>query len=400
MNLAFVVVLSAGIAGAQPEPVVTPPSPTAPAAAPSSPPAPTRAEVVSRGCEVLLRLQQETPGEWAYEGVYRVRGQIPIGYRIGGTAIVIEALCRAPGYESDAARQAAVRAGLSLLIEQRTHPLMSHTEYDGGYDVRAWAYIYALQTLSVVDRAGQLPPDLVSAAREARAWYLQALLATEIPSAGGWNYARPAGRATVSPPSPFMTAVAVDALLEARAVGEVVDEAVVQRALGVLERSRGPAGNVVYALAEGRGSSPSDRTPGAVGRMCAVESALLRAGRGSVRDARGAVDAFLVHWNWLDDRRAKAGTHTGPYAVAPYYFMFAHHAAARAIELLPQGERDEYRRRLSERLMSVRAEDGSWNDRVFPRSAAYGTALAILCLTQPGTSPGGTLPVQASPPGR
>lgn len=397
MDVAPILALWAVMACTQPQPgTSTPASQPAEQPAASAKP-PTRDEVLSRGCEVLLRLQQETPGEWAYEGVYRVRGQIPIGYRIGGTAIVIEALCRAPGYDADPARQAAVRAGVSLLIEQRTHPLMSHADYDGGYDVRSWAYIYALQTLSVLDRAGQLPGDLASAAREARAWYVQALIATEIPKAGGWNYARPAGRATVAPPSPFMTAVAVDALLEARAAGETVDEAVIQRALDVLDRSHGPAGNVVYAVAEGRGSSPSDRTPGAVGRMCAVESALLRAGRGSVRDARGAVDAFLVHWKWLDDRRAKPGTHTGPYAVAPYYFMFAHHAAARAIELLPQGEREEYRRRLAERLMSVRAEDGSWNDRVFPRSAAYGTAIAMLCLTQSSAS---TLPAQPVPPGR
>ena len=28
-------------------------------------------------------------GEWPYEGVYRERGQIPPGYRVGGTAIVM-----------------------------------------------------------------------------------------------------------------------------------------------------------------------------------------------------------------------------------------------------------------------------------------------------------------------
>jgi hypothetical protein len=33
--------------------------------------------------------------------------------------------------------------------------------------------------------------------------------------------------------------------------------------------------------------------------------------------------------------------------------------------------------------MSVRDDDGSWNDRVFPRSAAYGTAVTLLAFTEP-----------------
>ena len=33
--------------------------------------------------------------------------------------------------------------------------------------------------------------------------------------------------------------------------------------------------------------------------------------------------------------------------------------------------------------MSVRDEDGTWNDRVFPRSAAYGTAVTVLAFTEP-----------------
>jgi len=117
---------------------------------------------------------------------------------------------------------------------------------------------------------------------------------------------------------------------------------------------------------------------------------LVEAGRGSVDRVRAAVDAFIVHWKWLDDRRAKTGTHIGPYAVAPYYFMFAHHYAARAIELLPANEREEYRRRTNELLMSVRSQDGSWNDRVFTRSSAYGTAFALLSLGMPKSLPQAT----------
>jgi hypothetical protein len=71
--------------------------------------------------------------------------------------------------------------------------------------------------------------------------------------------------------------------------------------------------------------------------------------------------------------------------VAPYYFMFAHRYAAQAIEMLPGPERAEYRRRVNNLLFSVRSEDGTWNDRVFPRTANYGTALAMMSMMEPTT---------------
>ena len=120
--------------------------------------------------------------------------------------------------------------------------------------------------------------------------------------------------------------------------------------------------------------------------MAVVETALYQAGRSDIARVRGAIDAFLAHWQWLDQRRAQPGTHAGPYQIAPYYFYFAHLYAAQAVELLPAHEREEYRRRIRELLMSTRSEDGAWNDRVFPRSANFGTAVAILSLTMPASS--------------
>ena len=119
--------------------------------------------------------------------------------------------------------------------------------------------------------------------------------------------------------------------------------------------------------------------------MAVAESTLYLAGRSSIERIRGAIDAFIVHWQWLDARRAKTGTHKPPYGIAPYYFYYAHYYAAQAVELLPEHERAEYRRRLNELLFSVQLEDGSWNDRVFGRSTNYGTAMAIQALMMPNT---------------
>ncbi len=127
--------------------------------------------------------------------------------------------------------------------------------------------------------------------------------------------------------------------------------------------------------------------PGAIGRMPAAEVTLYLAGRSDVSRIRGAIDAFLVHWQWLEKRRAKPGTHAGRYGIAPYYFYFAHLYAAQAVELLPAPERGEYRRLIQELLLATRSLAGSWNDRVFPRSASYGTSTAILSLMMAESPP-------------
>src|SRR5256885_11646371 len=64
---------------------------------------PTIEAAVARASKVILAHQEGEEGrkeEWPYEGVYRVNGQIPIGYRIGGTSICALALMRAPGFET------------------------------------------------------------------------------------------------------------------------------------------------------------------------------------------------------------------------------------------------------------------------------------------------------------
>ena len=45
--------------------------------------------------------------------------------------------------------------------------------------------------------------------------------------------------------------------------------------------------------------------------------------------------------------------------------------------------RTSLRRRLRALLWRTREEDGGWNDRVFPRSKAYATAMAVLAIRAP-----------------
>lgn len=342
------------------------------------------AQAITKGVDLLLAMQEgDAKAEWPYEGVYRERGKIPCGYRVGGTAIACLALTQAPGYDTDEVRKASVVKALKFVCESSRDPLMSEKDYDAGYDVRGWGYIYGVEVIARLKTANRLPDALKDDCEAAIAFYLDALQKIEIPKVGGWNYARPSGRGKVAPPSPFMTAPALQALFEAQKAGYTVDADVIKRGLDALERGRNESGSVQYSGSAADARRGADGVPGAVGRMCAVETTLVLAGRGSVANVRAAVDSFIVHWDWLNKRRAKPGTHEGPYNVAPYYFIYAHHAAAQAIELLPEKERAEYRRRVNELLFSVRSEDGSWNDRVFARTANFGTSFAVLALMMP-----------------
>jgi hypothetical protein len=357
-------------------------------------PAPDRAgaggsaveSAVARGVEILLAMQEggegEARAEWPYEGVYRVRREIPIGYRVGGTGICAMALVLGPGYEEDGERQAAVARATRFVTGAIEHPLMS-PDYESGYDVRGWGYCYGLQFLLRLRAAGVVPPALVETVDSAVRFYVDAIEQTEIGEMGGWNYARRAGMNTAAP-SPFMTAPTVLALLEAKTQGIDVDMEVVDRAVNALLMCRTPSGAVAYTQPRDP-ERVRDATPGAIGRMVATESALYVAGRGGLPRVRGAIDSFIVHWDWLDKRRAQSGTHKPPYGVAPYYFYYAHYYVAVAIELLPEPERAEYRRRVDELLFAVRLDDGGWNDRVFERSENYGTAMAIMALMRPAT---------------
>ncbi|MSR70247.1 MAG: hypothetical protein EXS17_07875 [Phycisphaerales bacterium] len=349
-------------------------------------PAPSAENLALAVQEALDRVvsMQEGPntGEWPYEGVYRVGGKIPYAYRVGGTSIVAESLIRAPGYAESDARKAAVRRATEFVCTSITEPLLQVSTYQGGYDVRAWASCYGARFLLALAQYKVIPVGLESQVATALAWYIDSLQRFEIPVTGGWNYARDAGAETPSATSGFMTPVCLQTLYEAKAQGHAVDAGIVARAITALERCRTEDGNVSYSATKQARIEPK-MIPGAIGRMVATETALYLAGRSDTQKIKRAVEDFVQYWGELEKRRAKNGTHLAPYGVAPYYFWFAHYHAAQAIELLPSSERAALRAQLNARLWQTRSSEGTWNDRVFPRSAAYGSAMAAMSVTMP-----------------
>jgi len=341
-------------------------------------------DAVKASIGALLKMQEgDGKAEWPYEGVYRVDGQIPAGYRYGGTSITALALTRMPGYDKDPARQEAVKRAIAFVVKAPSHPLIKEETYDAGYDVRGWAYTYGLQFLVEMKTRELIPTkELKDDAEKAILSFINAINKTAIPKNGGWNYARGAGRNNPASTSTFMTPPTLQALFAAKAAGYGVDEKVIGDALDALEKSRNSVTKEIVYAGEG-GKNPKDNTGGAGGRMTCAETVLLLAGRGSVDNVRNAVNTFITRWEELDKRRQMSGTHVGAYSVAPYYFYFAHFSAAQAIEQLPEAERPALREKCNRLLFSVRQEDGTWNDRVFKRSANFGTSFACMAILQP-----------------
>ncbi|MBI4566757.1 MAG: hypothetical protein HY716_18940, partial [Planctomycetes bacterium] len=196
---------------------------------------------------------------------------------------------------------------------------------------------------------------------------------------GGWNYS---GGVSGS----FVTAPVVQSLLLAHSQGEEVPVELLSRSRKLLEAARMEDGAFVYA------GSPKDRgvralkgssLGGSAGRSLVCETTLTLLGGSSAEAVQFALDNFYKHWDDLNIRRGKSGTHKGPYNIAPYYFYFAHRYAAQLIELLPVEIRSRERERLAETVFKTRAEDGTWNDRfrkLHNRSRNVGTAFAMLAL--------------------
>ncbi|MEM7228980.1 MAG: prenyltransferase/squalene oxidase repeat-containing protein [Planctomycetota bacterium] len=339
------------------------------------------ASAVQTGIDAIMNMEEGADaGEWPYEGVYRVRGNIPLGYRVGGTGICCLAIAMAPGFDDDADRQAAVTRGVRFILDARKDSRMTADDYQGGYDVRGWGFTYGALLMLRLQQMDRLPDGMEEDVKTGIAFYVDAIQRTAIPQVGGWNYARRRGKDTVAAPSSFMTCSTLQTLFLAADLGYDVDDDVIRKAIAFVKTAKAPSGEFVYS---GRGSQRTGGVPGAIGRMTMAESTLFLAGEATAADVRGSIDAFIVHWEWLEKRRAQTGTHVAPYGVAPYYFYYAHLAAAQAIECLPEDERPEYRRRMQEALFRTRDDLGTWNDRVFERSANYGTAMSILALLTP-----------------
>jgi rhamnogalacturonyl hydrolase YesR len=324
-------------------------------------------DLLRESVQALVKMQEEA-GQWPYEGVYKPGGKIPIGYRVGGTSIVATTLLHAAPQDKEA--RAAIAKALTFVLKELEDPLMAPSTKEG-YDVRVWGHACALEFMCTL-RAQQATEDRT---KDVDIWIkkLVETLITEEIDGGGWNYASRRAQAS------FVTAPITQALLLANAQGEKVPAEIFQRARKVLEDARYDSGGFAYS-GPAKGKDNGKVLPGSVARSAVCETTLVLLGGGDLERVQKAIDAFHTHWEELEKRRQKTGTHVPPYNVAPYYFYYGHRYIAQAIQMLPEKARADERDKLMNLVLKVRDKDGTWNDRVFERSRNYGTAMVALIL--------------------
>ena len=327
---------------------------------------PQKEDLLRESVQALVKMQEDG-GQWPYEGVYKVAGKIPIGYRVGGTSIVATTLLHAA--PKDKAAGNAVLRAVEFVLKGLDDPLMAPST-ENGYDVRVWGHACALEFFCSLRASTHFHTGEEIKARIEK---LVETLITEEISGCGWNYASRRQQAS------FVTAPVTQALLLAHGQGENVPAEIFERARKVLEEARYDSGGFAYA-GPAKGKDTGKVLPGAVARSPACETTLLLLGGGEAGRLQPAIDAFHTHWEELEKRRQKTGTHVAPYNVAPYYFYYGHRYLAQAIQMLPEKSRAAEREKLMKLVMKVRDQDGTWNDRVFERSRNYGTAMVALIL--------------------
>ena len=331
----------------------------------------TRATIIAESIQKLVEMQIDRE-PWTYEGNYRRGGGIPVTYQVGGTSLVTLSILYGADKDDDRA-WTAFRNGLKFVLDQADHPMMTAARTQE-YDMRVLAQAYALLLLKHVQRrdaGGELTDQIAAVATK-----LTKSLVFEQMKDGGWNYqARPVHAS-------FVTASVVQALLWARPASDFVTDDVLSRAAAALESSRYDDGGYLYfgTRKSKPKRDPQDLIPGSIARAAICETMLSRMGKGSGEHAEQAIRSFYRHWDQLEARRAKTGTHDGPYLIAPYYFYYGHRYAAQAIELLPETKRQAERQRMFELLMKTRNSEGLWNDRHFSRSRSYSTAMVLLAM--------------------
>ena len=327
----------------------------------------TRAELIDAAVDRLVELQHDD-GAWPYEGVYRVGGKIPVGYRIGGTAIACSALISAK-LEDRSTIEDAVTQGTEMILKELKNRLMKPTQ-KSFYDVRIWGHIYALDYFARLQHTEGF--EELKKKTQPKIQELVDAVVFQQTQAGGWNYSNRRQHCC------FVTSPAVHALMLAREAGAQVDEEVFARSLETLQKTR--KDELVFPYIGTR--TRRDTAPGSVARGPVSEATMLLLGGGDPDKLKQCIAAFHEHWDELEKRRKKTGTHLPPHGIAPYYFYYAHRYAALAIRMLPQDQQDAEFQKFYKVLLKTKDDDNTWNDRVFEQSKAYGTSMSLLALSR------------------
>ena len=280
-------------------------------------------------------------------------------------------------------RRLALERGLRWLCTTRIPARASDWDVD-----HVWSALYGF--VACVELAGdeRFAGGAWPALLRERGLAFHAILERYQADTGGWAYYDDAPFLTQPTwATSFCTALVIPSLIDARALGWPIPERELARALRYVERCALPGGAYAYDLTPVTrisGVEHINLIQGSLGRTQVCNWALVRGGvrRITTDVVREGVESFFEHHAFLEHVRTRPIPHEGFFANAGYFYFFAHYYASRAIELLPEQEREALHARLRAHLIGAQWASGGTNDFVdSPSYIASSTSFLILALS-------------------
>ncbi len=299
-------------------------------------------------------------------------------WQIGTSALTVRALL-----ELDSATRYAdeLERGIDYLLANTQPPRPAEWDVDNN-----WSLVYGLDAVARALQhpryaSGERRKQLEQGARE----LLDGLAKYQSPR-GGWGYySDPDAGWQPEWATSFTTAVAVLAMIEAKAAGLEPDPKVYRAAVRALQYARLPNGAYDYevsAIPRHMRLESINQVKGSLGRIQVCNLALYRAGVDvKEEDLVWGLEQFVKHHKFLEVARNKPIPHEAYYANAAYFYLFAHYYAGQVLQELPEARRAQFAPHVQDGVLRTRQSSGAmWDFWIAANTKAYGTAFGAMAL--------------------
>ncbi len=359
------------------------PGEPAPAPAPGAGDAPRLAEALRKGVAHLVRTQNRD-GSWGSTAptltldIYSPAPGSFEAYAVAVTGLATSALLEAGPGEPGAAE--AIRRGADWLL---AHGDLRRVTRDVLYNT--WGHAYALEAFARL-LAAEEDPARKEVLKKAAAGQVARLERFEYVD-GGWGYYDFATRTRTPGPgaTSFTTATCLVALRRAAEGGAAVPPRLVERALGVIRRSRFPTGSFSYSLdLRWVPQAGINKVKGSLARTPACYQALRDWGEPPAGEAVAkAFDDLERYGHFLLIARKYPYPHEAWYQNSGYFCFYGYYYASLLLDLLPEERRAAERARIAGHLLPLQEPDGSWWDyQLYGYHKPYGTAYVLMALAR------------------
>lgn len=300
-------------------------------------------------------------------------------FRAATTSLCIAALLETAS-QNDEALAAVERAEIWLYTHLKN---LRRATGDALYNV--WGHAYSIQALA---HLWKHHPD-----GDLRRTQIESLIQKQFEMLtryesvdGGWGYYdfRYQARKPTSSSISFVNGAVLVALAEAKQIGLVPPQRIVERAIAAMNRQKKKDFSYLYGeYLKTRPMRGINRPGGSLGRTQCCNVALKLWGDESVTDnvIKNWLYRLYVRNGWLDIGRKRPVPHESWMQVAGYFYYFGHYYAALNLDYLSPEDRPPYQAMLARLMLDRQEKNGSWWDYpLYNYHQQYGTAFALMTM--------------------